>query len=356
MDTGAYSSCMCSDCDGHGVRCGNRYDRYQEIENLCYIDVYCGCGARCGNILLLPLTGSSASTSPSSGHARQKSVTMEDTGGVKRGSVALVYRKTGVQFMVESAVQADKSLQLSPKMKGFDYSRIVDLLKVNLSSRDAMGNINDSNVYSSASFLVSLNLLVREEIFHQLELQNVGPDDISPLLVNCFILAMVGLSRISLEIFELMDKYVGDLSDIDTAIIDNHRALAAHAFDWCVANKYVDKPLTCDASVKIKIALYGFVATGKTSILFRYIDNEYTGKTMSTIGVDFRQKKLTLDIDGSRVTCLVDVWDTAGQEKYRAMTSNFVKGMSAENLLLSCQLLSYTTEPWLPVYDYKRFK
>jgi len=273
-----------------------------------------------------PVGKAGSSSTPPSAHARQKSVTMEDKGNVSRGSVSLVFRKTGVQFMVERSVLEDKTLALSPKMKGFDYSRVVDLLKVNLSSRDGMGNINDSNVYSSAAFLVSLNLLVREEIFHQLGVQNVGPDDISPLLVNCFILAMVGLSRISLEIFELIDKYVADLSDVDAAIIDNHRALAVNAFDWCLANKYVDKPLTCDASVKIKIALYGFVATGKTSILFRYIDNKFTDKTMSTIGVDFRQKKLTLDVDGARVSCLVDVWDTAGQEKYRAMTSNFVKG------------------------------
>lgn len=279
----------------------------------------------CNNHPTAPENSPSSPTRP-----RKNSITLEDStfNGSKRSGVGLlVYRKTGVQFLVERDVQADRALALSPKLKAFDCSRVVDLLKVNLSSRDAMGNINDSNVYSSASFLVSLNLLLREDVYHQLGLQNVGPDDISPLLVHCFILAMVGLNRMSLEIFRLMDKYVADLSDVDAAIIDNHRALAEQAFQWCLANKYVDKPLTCDdRAVRVKIALYGFVGTGKTSLLFRYIDGVFTGKTMSTIGVDFRQKKIVIVVDGARVSCLVDVWDTAGQEKYRALTSNFVKG------------------------------
>ena len=242
------------------------------------------------------MTGGRRPSLGGTGHSRKLSYsrTFED---VKVEPLALVHRKTAVQFRVELALQSDKDLALPAKMRPFDSSRIVDLLKVNLCSRDQYGNINDSNVYSSAAFLVSLNLLIREDILHQLGLQNVGPDDISPLLVNCFVLAMVGLSRISLEIFELMDKYVTDLSDVDTAIIDNHRALAEQAFEWCLANKYVDRPLTCDVSLKIKIALYGFVATGKTSLLIRFIDNEFTGKTTSTIGVDFRQKRLELDMD-----------------------------------------------------------
>ena len=131
-----------------------------------------------------------------------------------------------------------KELALSAaKMKPFDTSRVVDLLKVkvNLCSRDRL---------------------------HQLGLQNVGLDDnISPLLVHCFILAMVGLGRVSLEVFELMDKYAApDLSEIDAAILE--------------------------VSLRIKISLYGFVATGKTSLLFRYIDDVFTGSTTSTIGVD----------------------------------------------------------------------
>ena len=259
---------------------------------------------------------------------RQHSSTLEFN-DAKSTDVSLVYRKTSVQFRVEMDMKQDNDLSLSDKLTGFDNSRIVDLMKVNLSSRDKYGNVTDANAYSSASFLVSLNLLLREEILHQVGIQNIGLDDISPLLVNCYILAMVGLNRISLEIFDLIDQSVSDLTDVDIAIIDNHRALAGQAFDWCLSHKFVDKPLSGSFSIKIKIALYGFLGTGKTSVLFRYIDNVYNKKTTSTIGVDFRQKRISLNLDGSDVSCLVDVWDTAGQEKYRAMTSNFIKGICA---------------------------
>lgn len=264
-------------------------------------------------------------------HTRQHSKTLEFNDSTPSPLSSLTHRKTGQTLRVELDIQSDKNLALPSKLKTFDYSRIVDLLKVNLSSRDQLGNVNDSNVYSSAAFLVSLNLLLREDLLRQLNLQNVGPDEVSSLLVNCFILSMVGLGRVSLEVFSLVHKYVSDLSDVDAAVVDNHRALAEQAFEWCLARKYVDKLLTCDdhddvPTVKVKIALYGFVATGKTSVLFRYIDGAFAKNTTSTIGVDFRQRRVVVEAGGQRVSCLVDVWDTAGQEKYRSMTSNFIKG------------------------------
>lgn len=43
---------------------------------------------------------------------------------------------------------------------------------------------------------------------------------------------------------------------------------------------------------------------------------------MNTIGVDFKIK--TFDTDGS--TIKLQVWDTAGQEKFRTITANYYKG------------------------------
>lgn len=59
------------------------------------------------------------------------------------------------------------------------------------------------------------------------------------------------------------------------------------------------------------------VGVGKSSLLLRFADNTFTGNYITTIGVDFKIK--TISIDGQRVK--LQIWDTAGQERFRTITS-----------------------------------
>ena len=61
---------------------------------------------------------------------------------------------------------------------------------------------------------------------------------------------------------------------------------------------------------------------GKTNIVSRYIKNEFNKDSMSTIGVEFGSKELV--IEGHNVK--VQIWDTAGQEKYKSITNAYYKG------------------------------
>ncbi|CAD8127175.1 unnamed protein product [Paramecium sonneborni] len=72
----------------------------------------------------------------------------------------------------------------------------------------------------------------------------------------------------------------------------------------------------------IKILLLGNSGVGKTQILLRYSENNFRTGYMCTIGVDFKIKKLQVD---DRVVKM-QIWDTAGQEKYQTLTQNFYKG------------------------------
>ncbi|KAK6506999.1 hypothetical protein TWF481_005455 [Arthrobotrys musiformis] len=79
----------------------------------------------------------------------------------------------------------------------------------------------------------------------------------------------------------------------------------------------------------IKALLIGPSSSGKTSLLKRYVDDVFEpDDTTTTIGVDFREKKLTINKKLYRLL----LHDTAGQERFRTLTSSYYRG--AHGILL----------------------
>ena len=77
-----------------------------------------------------------------------------------------------------------------------------------------------------------------------------------------------------------------------------------------------------DKNNLIKIVLIGNSGVGKTCISQRYVNDSYIDqKDCSTIGSSYFVK--TVDINGKEYT--LDIWDTAGQEKYRSIGKMFYK-------------------------------
>lgn len=75
-----------------------------------------------------------------------------------------------------------------------------------------------------------------------------------------------------------------------------------------------------------KVLMIGDSGVGKSSILLRYTDDVYDEDMAATIGVDFKLKRTT-GPGGERIN--MTVWDTAGQEKFRAITSSYYRGSHA---------------------------
>ena len=67
-----------------------------------------------------------------------------------------------------------------------------------------------------------------------------------------------------------------------------------------------------------KILLLGDSSVGKTCFLMRYTDNTFQEIHMSTIGLDYKLK------NGKEIS--LQIWDTAGQDRFRAITKNYYKG------------------------------
>ena len=71
-----------------------------------------------------------------------------------------------------------------------------------------------------------------------------------------------------------------------------------------------------------KILLIGNSAVGKSSLLMRFAEDIFTDSFLPTIGVDFKIR--TLQAAGSKIK--LQMWDTAGQEKFKSILTSYYKG------------------------------
>ena len=72
-----------------------------------------------------------------------------------------------------------------------------------------------------------------------------------------------------------------------------------------------------------KILILGDSTVGKTCFLTRYADNTFQENQMATLGVDYKLKNVKME-DGNTVK--LQIWDTAGQDRFHAITRNYFKG------------------------------
>ena len=74
-----------------------------------------------------------------------------------------------------------------------------------------------------------------------------------------------------------------------------------------------------------KIILIGNSGVGKSSILQRYIQKVFQESFASTIGVDFFMKSINIGDKSIKL----QLWDTAGTEKFRSITTGYYRGADA---------------------------
>ena len=88
---------------------------------------------------------------------------------------------------------------------------------------------------------------------------------------------------------------------------------------------------------EIKLILLGDCGVGKTNIISRYNNDEFNDSILSTSGANYVVK--TIDIDGKNYQ--LNIWDTAGQEKYRSVTKMFIQ--DAQILILCYSIIEHKT-------------
>ncbi|URE45010.1 RAB GTPase [Musa troglodytarum] len=94
-----------------------------------------------------------------------------------------------------------------------------------------------------------------------------------------------------------------------------------------------------------KVVLIGDAGVGKTNLLSRFARDEFSFETKSTIGVEFATR--TIHVDGKLIKA--QIWDTAGQDRYRAITSAYYRGSVGALVVfdLSRRVTFENTARWL---------
>jgi len=104
-----------------------------------------------------------------------------------------------------------------------------------------------------------------------------------------------------------------------------------------------------DYDYLFKLVLIGDSGVGKSCLLLRFADDNFTDSYISTVGVDFRFRTVTIDSK----TVKLQIWDTAGQERFRTITSAYYRG--ADGIIMVYDVTSSESfdhvEEWLSEVD-----
>ncbi|XP_061631367.1 ras-related protein Rab-25b [Phyllopteryx taeniolatus] len=94
-----------------------------------------------------------------------------------------------------------------------------------------------------------------------------------------------------------------------------------------------------------KVVLIGESGVGKSNLLSRFTKNEFNHDSRTTIGVEFSTRTVQLNT----FTIKAQIWDTAGLERYRAITSAYYRGAVGALLVydITKHLTYESVERWL---------
>ena len=99
--------------------------------------------------------------------------------------------------------------------------------------------------------------------------------------------------------------------------------------------------------IKYKLIVVGDLNVGKTSILNRFVNNSFDNEYKSTLGVDFLSKI----IEYKSIPIKLELWDSAGQEKFRSLIPMYVR--SSAIVLIVYEINNKKT--FLSVHEWLKF-
>lgn len=101
-------------------------------------------------------------------------------------------------------------------------------------------------------------------------------------------------------------------------------------------------------SIFLKIIIAGDGGVGKTTLLYRYIEDRFIMNTKMTLGVDFMVKEIEY---AEEKTAQLQIWDFGGQEHFRHLLNRYALGAKGAILVFDLTRLSTldSIEEWVKI-------
>ena len=96
--------------------------------------------------------------------------------------------------------------------------------------------------------------------------------------------------------------------------------------------------------IKTKVCLVGEAAVGKTSLIRRFVQDEFDDRYITTLGAKVSKREMAFDVPGGKPQIQMDVtiWDIMGEKGFRDLLKEaFFSG--AKGVLAVCDLTRYST-------------
>ena len=112
-----------------------------------------------------------------------------------------------------------------------------------------------------------------------------------------------------------LDSNVKREKEIESEELDNDKNTELNVSNY-------DEKIDLEESkiLEFGVILLGNSSVGKTSILNKFVDDIFSNKTQCTIDVGLKLKNLKID---KNLYAQLNIYDTAGQEKYRSLTKSY---------------------------------
>ncbi len=91
-------------------------------------------------------------------------------------------------------------------------------------------------------------------------------------------------------------------------------------------------------TISKKICLIGDFSVGKTSLIRRFVDRQFSDQYLSTVGVKISRKAVQLEDKGESEPIQVQllIWDIEGQTKFKAIAPTYLQG--AAGVIIVCDV------------------
>ena len=86
-----------------------------------------------------------------------------------------------------------------------------------------------------------------------------------------------------------------------------------------------------EEAIPVKVVLLGESGVGKTSIISQFTANKFNPRCPTSVSAQFISKIINFPEYNKKIK--FEIWDTAGQEKYRSLTKIFYKDAGAAILV-----------------------